>query len=273
MKVLYICSPVEKWNFKEDTTPMMIAEAASRGKSTFYTTPDKLLSRNDLIFAEFSKIEMTGEKPFYRLSEKTIDNIKFFDVIHIRTDPPFDLEYYYTTILLEMVTEDVLVINSPKALRSLNEKLSILKFPQFITETSVVYNADSALKFISSIGGRAVAKNLQECSSKGIVLLEGNEGLICREIEKLFSSWSRPILFQKYLHQVVHGETRITLIDGKAAGYMKKIPARGSFLDGHLSEINVTSPGLLKHTNEVMGVKLEAVLEDVIDEMIKKSNK
>jgi len=315
MKVLYICNSVERWNFKEDTTPLMIAEAESRGKKTYYTSADKLFCSNYEIFAEFFEIGIKPIKPFYKLSKIKIDSIKSFDVIHIRVDPPFDLKYYYTTILLEMVTKDVLVVNSPEALRSLNEKLSILNFPQFITDTFVAYNTDRALHFINSIGGKAVAKSLRECSSKGIVLLEGSEKQVSKEIKKIFAIWSQPILFQKYLPQVVHGETRITLIDGKVAGYMKKIPEQGNFLasldfnasvqcceltprdrelsnivgkflkdneillaaldviDGHLSEINITSPGLLKHTNEVMGIKLEAVLEDVIDEMIKESNK
>jgi len=311
MKVLYVCSSIERWNFKEDTTPLMIAEAESRGKRTYYTTPDMLFCSNDKIFAEFFEIEMITHKPFYKLSDIIMNDISSFDVIHIRTDPPFDLKYYYTTIILEMVMKDVLVINSPKTLRSLNEKLSILNFPQFITETFVAYNVERALHFINSIGGKAVAKNLRECSSKGIVLLKGSEKQIFEEIKNIFSIWPKPILFQRYLPQVKLGETRITLIDGKAAGYMKKIPECGNFLasldfnasverckltkrdkelsnivgkvlkdngillaaldviDGHLSEINITSPGLLKHTNEVMGIKLEAVLEDVIDEMIK----
>jgi len=140
MKVLYICNSVERWNFKEDTTPLMIAEAESRGKKTYYTSADKLFCSNYEIFAEFFEIGIKPVKPFYKLSKIKIDSIKSFDVIHIRVDPPFDLKYYYTTILLEMVTKDVLVINSPEALRSLNEKLSILNFPQFITYFSCIFS-------------------------------------------------------------------------------------------------------------------------------------
>ena len=61
-----------------------------------------------------------------------------FDVVMMRKDPPFDQEYYYATLLLERVeAEGARVVNRPRALRDWNEKLAILRFPQFTPPTLV----------------------------------------------------------------------------------------------------------------------------------------
>jgi glutathione synthase len=252
-------------------------------------------------------------------------NLADFDVIHIRTDPPFNVEYYYTTLLVERASSSThrlgyepiphsngpLILNKPESLRTLNEKLAIFYFPEYVTDSLCTYNVKEACDFVASLGGRAVAKELATCSSKGVTLLQGGEEKIRPVLERLTNSGEGPILLQRFLEKVKEGETRVTLIDGLPLGYMTKIPAKDNFLasmdfgatskpcvltareeeislsvgsflkdrgvifaaldliDGHLSEINVTSPGLLKHTNEIMGIELEAVLEDKVEEWLK----
>lgn len=309
MNILYICSPFEKWNFNEDTTPLMINEARKRSKKTFFSTPSDLYYQADCYWARCSEIEMNEKEPFYRISGLINRKLNSFQVIHLRTDPPFDLGYYYTTLILDKVDRKTLVVNNPASVRSFNEKLAILNFPEFITDTLVTYQIEEIPCWLEKVGGRGVVKHIQECSSKGIVKISLDDHDLKVKLTNIEQSWSKPIMVQKFLPQVVNGETRITMIGGKAAGYMLKTPAPGNFLasldfkakvsacdlssrdeeivgklgrflvengiilaaldviDGHLSEINITSPGLLKHTNEVMGIKLESVLEDVVEEI------
>ena len=309
MNILYICSPFKKWEFFEDTTPLMITEARSRGNITFVSTPENLYYEKQCYRVKCREIEMIDHQPFYRQGDLLTLNLDSFQVIHLRTDPPFDLSYYYTTLILDQVKHRSLVVNNPTAVRSFNEKLAILNFPEFATDTLVTYKIEEILPWLENVGGRGVVKHIQECSSKGIVKISLDDPGLNDKLADIDRNWSKPVMVQKFLPQVVHGETRITMIGGKAAGYMLKTPAEGNFLasldfkatvsackltsrdeeivrkvgkflmdngiilaaldviDGHLSEINITSPGLLKHTNEVMGIKLESVLEDVVEEI------
>ena len=311
MKTLYITSPITKWKFDEDTTPLMIAEVRKRGGETWMSTPRDISVKDSAVSARCKTIELTDSSPFHCLGKEEYRPLGDFDVIHLRTDPPFDLEYYYTTIFLEMVPTNTLVLNEPNSVRYLNEKLAILLFPDFITETIVTFDVEEGADFVQSVGGKAVAKELSQCSSRGITLLEGSRASIVEKLKPLVSSGGGQIMIQRFLEGVVEGETRITMIDGEPLGVMKKVPAKGSFLasmdfgavgepcqlterdkqlckavgnylsrqgilfaaldviDGHLSEVNLTSPGLMRHTNEVMGIKLEEALEDAVERWVK----
>ena len=311
MKTLYITSPITKWSFDEDTTPLMIAEVRKRGGVTWMATPRDISVKDSVVSARCQTIELLDESPFHRLGKEELHALGDFDVIHLRTDPPFDLEYYYTTIFLDMVPSKTLVLNEPSSVRYLNEKLAILLFPDFITDTIVTFDVEEGADFVQTVGGKAVAKELSQCSSQGITLLEGTRDTVIEKLRPLVSSGGGQIMIQRFLDGVIKGETRITMIDGEPLGFMKKVPKEGSFLasmdfgavgkactltqrdkdlcrsvgnylsrqgilfaaldviDGHLSEVNLTSPGLMRHTNEVMGIKLEEALEDAVERWVK----
>ena len=283
-----------------------MAEVIKRGGETWFATRRELFMAGAQVKVRASRMWLTSESPYHKMSEPRVRSLADFDVIHIRTDPPFTIEYYYTTLFAESVQNKTLVLNNPVALRDLNEKLAIFNFPEFITDSLVTYDANEGCDFVESLGGIAVAKELATCSSRGVTLLQDGRDNVCETLRRLTNSGIGPILIQRYLEKVTDGETRVTLIDGKPLGYMTKIPAQGNYLasmdfgassasctlnkremeislsvgaflkergvlfaaldiiDGHLSEINVTSPGLLKHTNQIMGVKLEEQLEDAV---------
>ncbi len=310
MKTLYITSPISKWKFDEDTTPLMIDEVRRRGGTTWMSTPREISVVDGVLRTRCRTIELHDESPFHCLGQDEDLAMGDFDVIHLRTDPPFDLEYYYTTIFLDMVPANTLVLNRPSSVRYLNEKLAILLFPDYITDTIVTFDVEEGADFVERVGGKAVAKELSQCSSLGITLLEGSREENIKALSPLVNSGGGQIMIQRFLTGVVDGETRITMIDGKALGYMKKVPKKGSFLasmdfgavgvaceltdrdkelckvvgeflqkegilfaaldviDGHLSEVNLTSPGLMRHTNSVMGIKLEEALEDAVEKWL-----
>lgn len=307
-EVLYIASPLEAWEVTQDTTPLMIAEVRRRGGKTWVAEPGGISLDRDGGFIFCRMIDTgDGDGPL-TVGDVIRRRLDEFTVIHLRTDPPFDLDYYYTTLLLGQL-RGPLVVNHPGWVRTLNEKIAILNFPQFITDTLVTGDAEEAADFISSVGDDAIAKDLGSCSSRGIVRLQGQREDVVGRFLELRQQWQGPIMLQRFLRAVHAGETRVTLIDGQPLGWMKKVPREDSFLasldfgatvsacdptprdqelaavvgkflrqrgiifaaldviDGHLSEINVTSPGLLRHTNAVMNCRLEEKLEDTVEKI------
>jgi glutathione synthase len=310
MHVLYIASSFDHWNFSADSTPLMINEVRARGGKTWVTTPDQLRTEHEIPFCtcqEISCDDPPTKGVFGANEEKKLDS---FQVIHLRTDPPFDMDYYYTTIILDLVKK-ALVVNNPTAVRSLNEKMAIFHFPHLITDTILTRFPDDCCAFAKKCDGKLIAKQLGDCSSRSIVKLAGSDEEIRQQFSELVKKWEGPIMLQRFLEEVSLGETRLTLINGEIAGWMKKRPKSDSFLasldfgatvesceltkrdhqiinevgpflqkhglllasldviNGHLSEINITSPGLLKHTNDVMNIKLEAILEDAVEKLVR----
>ena len=304
MNILFLCSPISSVNFKEDTTPLMIDEVNSRGHQAWFSTLPDLSFYGPESRIATRKIALQPEPPFYRFFDECGKSLEDFDIIHQRIDPPFDLDYYFSTLFLELVRRP-LVVNHPQALRNYNEKLIILEFPDLIAPTLISSDREQILAFVRE-QGEAVIKPLDSCSGRGVVRLSaGHPDLPV--IDRSTAQGSRAVMVQAFLEEVHLGETRLTLLNGEAIGWMKKLPQEGSFLAnfdfgarglahdpspeeihiaqrlkpfmeenrlyftaidiiaGKISEINLTSPGLLRQTNQVMGRKLEVELEDFFE--------
>ena len=146
MNILFLCSPISTINFLETTTPLMIDEADRRGHAAWFFTLQDLSFKGNVSCIKTRKIELLTEAPYYLLSEETNRSLEDFEIIHQRMDPAFDLNYYFTTIFLEFAHKP-LVVNRPRALRSFNEKLSILMFPDLIAPTMISSDTEQILDF------------------------------------------------------------------------------------------------------------------------------
>lgn len=311
MKVLYIANPLEKWPAGKETTGIMVQEASRRGARTYVCCHKDIAVAGPDPQALVTEIKpKQGEWGFEKLHQSRLD-LSSFDVIHMRTDPPFDLSYYFVTLVLQMAAKHSLVVNDPVALRGLNEKLACLAFPDLIPESLVSSDLNEITQFVESIGGRAVLKPLYRCSGQGMALLQGASGQISTLVKEALHKEQGHVLIQRYIPGITKGETRLTVIGGRVAGVMRKVPKEGSFLsnlsfgasvekceltkrdleiterlapflrqhgihlaavdliDGYLSEINITSPGLLVEMNELNGSRLEVELEDWIEGLLK----
>lgn len=299
-KHLFIADNINKWSIENDTTPLIIKELLSRSHEIFTTTPEELSLHGNILKARCINIKIKDNRFIY--SDLKLDKIDTFHVIHIRTDPPFNMKYYYQLLLLRYVKKDTKILNSPEGVLKFNEKLSILNFPEMITDTIVTSKIETALDFLKK-NKIIVLKSLSECSSRGIKKIS----LIEKDILiKSFIDLSEPLMIQKYIDEVKKGEVRVTIINGIAVGWMKKIPEKNNFLasldfgaqvakhlptqkeflmankignhllkhgiyfaaldiiNENLSEINVTSPGLLKEMNQFCPTPLEKLYCDFI---------
>ena len=139
MKIAVVMDPISKINYKKDSTLLLLNEAQKRNHQLFYIEPQDLFFKGDIPSAICSDISviMNPENWFALENEREI-SIKDVDVVLMRQDPPFDMEYVVNTYILEAAEQEgVHVINKPSTLRSFNEKISILEYLEFCTETIV----------------------------------------------------------------------------------------------------------------------------------------
>ena len=158
-KIAFLMDPIETVSVKKDSTLAMIAAAQQRGLGIFYLQQDGLVLSAGVVTALTRSLRLrddfcatldpnTAGDDWYALGDEQAVALAEMDIVMMRKDPPFDMEYIYTTYLLERAeTEGVMVVNRPSALRDCNEKLFATLFPQCCPELIVSRRMDQLKAF------------------------------------------------------------------------------------------------------------------------------
>jgi glutathione synthase len=224
-----VMDPIESINVKKDTTFAMLLEAQKRGWSISYMQQHDLFLEDGQAMATMRQLQVE-DKPadWFQLTDKKITPLASLDVILMRKDPPFDLEYIYSTYLLELAeTAGARVINKPQSLRDANEKLFIANFPECIAPTFVSAQADQLRRFADSQGD-VIFKPLDGMGGASVFRTSKNDPNLSVIIETLTNMGKQLIMGQRYLPEISAGDKRILMIDGEPIPYaLARIPAAG----------------------------------------------
>ena len=150
MKLLFVADPLDHFKTYKDSTFAMMREAASRGHALLACEArDLRWARGDRVCAPMREITLAGDAgAWFTVKSETLLALADVGAVLMRTDPPFDSEYFYATHLLgQAEREGARVFNSPAALRDHPEKLAILEFPQFIGPTLVTRSEADIKRF------------------------------------------------------------------------------------------------------------------------------
>ncbi|MCW5622895.1 MAG: glutathione synthase [Burkholderiales bacterium] len=229
MKLAFVLDPLDSIKSYKDSSYAMMEEAARRGHELFVLHQENLLCRDDQVRAQVWPLRLTGERyAWYDLGEASEQPLSDFDAVLMRKDPPFDMEYVYSTYLLEQAQrQGARVINRPGALRDYNEKFSITGFTRFTVPTLVTRQETEIRAFLAEQGD-IVLKPLDGMGGASVFRLHGSDPNIGVVIETLTHYGRRTIMAQRYIPEIVHGDKRILVIDGQPAPYaLARIPKPG----------------------------------------------
>lgn len=175
------------------------------------------------------KLRLTGRQPdWYEVQEEARVPCNFFDAIFMRKDPPFDMEYIYSSYLLEMIEQQgVPVLNRPGSIRDCNEKLFALQFPSLVPPHLVSRDPDE-LRAFHADQGDVIYKPLDGMGGASIFRAGPKEHNLSVIIETLTANGSTTVMAQKYIPEITQGDTRILLINGDPVPYgLARVPAAG----------------------------------------------
>jgi glutathione synthase len=237
MKLLFVADPLEGFKVYKDTTFAMMREAASRGHELWACEArDLRWQRGGRVSAQMRRITLTGQtEPWFAADARTERALTEVDAVLMRSDPPFDSEYFYATHLLQQAERDgARVFNKPAALRDHPEKLAILEFPQFIGPTLVTRHAADIRAFHAEHQD-IILKPLDGMGGMGIFRV-GPDGLNLGSIvETLNKHGAETVMVQRYLPEIVKGDKRILIIDGVPIPHaLARIP-QGSEIRGNMA--------------------------------------
>ncbi|MFL6707216.1 MAG: glutathione synthase [Massilia sp.] len=229
MKIAFLADPLSSFKIYKDSTFAMMREAARRGHTLYAFEQRDMSLENGIVRGEVTHIEMTGEADaWYKVVSQQSHRLEFFDAIIERKDPPFDMEYVYLTQLLELAEKQgARIFNSPAAIRSHNEKLSIAQFPQF-TAPTLVTSSETRLRAFHAEHGDVIFKPLDGMGGAGIFRVKDDGMNLGSVVEMLTELGTRTIMAQKYIPAIVHGDKRVLVIDGKPVPFaLARIPQAG----------------------------------------------
>ncbi len=224
-----VMDPIDRLAFKKDSTLAMLWAAQDRGWRLIYMEPGDLYVEDGQPMAHQRQLTVRRDPAdYYSLSDGVDAPLAELDVILMRKDPPFDLDYIYSTYILEKAeAEGVLVVNRPQALRDCNEKMYATWFPEFCA-THLVTRDAARLKAFHQQHGDVIFKPLDGMGGASIFRLQQDDPNVSVIIETLTDHGRELIMAQRYLPEIAQGDKRILLIDGDPVPYcLARIPAAG----------------------------------------------
>lgn len=229
MKLAVILDPLPTLKIYKDSSYAIMLEAQLRGHEVYVLQQQELYFRDAQVIAKAQALSIAPEgKPWFKLAPHVDRVLNQFDIVLMRKDPPLDLQYLYTTHLLDLAERSgARVFNRPQALRELNEKLAILNFPEFIAPTLVSSQSGLIRAFLEEHQD-IILKPLDGMGGSGIFRVKKNEQNFNVIVESLTQIGTRAIMAQRYIPEIARGDKRILMIAGRPVPYvLARIPQHG----------------------------------------------
>jgi len=230
LKILYIADPLANFDPVAETTLYIMKEAQRRGHKNFVTTPQGISAHNATVVGRVESLRVLGgkKKNWYEISTPKRTELKRFDAILLRKDPPFDTNYINHLYLLELVSGEVYLMNHPSGILMANEKIMPLPFTGRTPPTLISADDRELSAFIQKQGKGTIIKPLGEAGGRGVFYIRDPLSENIRVIlETATAGFTRHVVAQAYVPQGKRGDKRILLLGQEILGAFLRKPAKG----------------------------------------------
>jgi glutathione synthase len=236
LNIAVVMDPIESIKIKKDSTIAILWAAQARGHRLWYLEQDDLFIRDGVAWGDLAPLDVFEDRErWFARGDREARPLRDMDVILMRKDPPFDMDFVYSTYILEKAEQDgVLVVNRPASLRDCNEKIFATHFPQCMAPTLVSADMSRLRAFVHEQGD-AILKPLDGMGGAGIFRLTAGGPNIGATLETLTALGTRPVMAQRYIPEIVDGDKRILMINGEPVPYcLARIP-QGDEVRGNIA--------------------------------------
>ena len=224
-----VMDPIESIKPYKDSSLAMLLAAQKKKWNLHYLQQSGLYLKLGMVMADTQALKVfDNNQQWFELEKPRSINASELDVILMRVDPPFDMEYIYTTYLLEMIEQQgCLIVNKPSSLRDANEKLFATHFPQCCTETMVSRDPEKLRDFVNEHKD-VILKPLDGMGGQSIFRVNPTDANLSVILETMLDFGQHTIMAQKYIPEINKGDKRILVVNGEAIPYtLARIPAQG----------------------------------------------
>jgi len=261
-KIAILMDPVDTINPRKDSTFAMMLEAQHRNYQISYIGKDDLFCQRGKAFARSQKIQVTdNQQQWYQLSEPHTSELSQFDIILMRKDPPFDMEYIMDTYTLDLAeSANTHIINKPQALRDANEKFFTEHFAECTPANMISRNMDTLKSAVREFD-QVIIKPMDGMGGESIFKTSKNDKNLNVILETVSQNGNKTTMVQQFIPEISEGDKRILIINGKPVPYaLARIPSTKDFR-GNLAK-GGTGKGVELSTSdyricEIVGPKLK----------------
>jgi len=217
MKIGIVIDPIESIKAYKDSTVAMIEAALNLGHEVYVTQVNELYIEQGHAYSSLQQVLKADAKasPWFKLAAAKTHALQEINVILMRKDPPFSMDYIYATYILELAEKaGALVINKPSSLRDANEKCFITQFPHCIADTVVTAEPARIKDFVAKHND-VIVKPLDGMGGSSIYRLTQADVNINVILETMTQYGQRHVMAQRYLPEIKQGDKRIILINGE----------------------------------------------------------
>jgi glutathione synthase len=228
-RVGILMDPIANIHYKKDTSLALAWAVCDRGWSLFYLEQSDLYIHEGRTRARVRPLKVYRDpEHWYDLGEAEDINLNALDILLMRKDPPFDMEFFYTTHLLETAERaGLLVVNRCASLRDCNEKLFATQFPQCCPTLLVSRDMQRLKQFHSELGD-VIFKPLDGMGGSAIFRVKPDDPNVNVILETLTAQGQQTIMAQRYLPEIRDGDKRILMINGEPVPYaLARVPMAG----------------------------------------------
>ncbi len=230
-QVLFIADTISCFNLSTDSTYLCMLTCKDMGIEVFYCTQRDLLCTKDYnsnactVKAHVTKLNIIHgtnniyNPDWYSFCEQEVVDLRVFDCVLVRKDPPFDLEYYMMTQILSIAANyGVRIYNSPEVLRNYNEKMATLLFPDLIAPFIISKHKEELLQFIER-NGDCIIKPINMMAGAGVIKTSSDDSNFLVLLEISSHNFTQAIMVQKFIPEVRKGDRRVFIINGTIIDY------------------------------------------------------
>jgi glutathione synthase len=220
--------PIASINPRADSTFAMMLEAQARGHRLDYYTVGTLGLRDNRLSAEVAPITVFDKEKgeHFKLGDSRRADLSTYDVLLMRQDPPFDMNYTTITHMLERIHPKTFVVNPPAAVRNAPEKILVTEFPELMPPTLVTRDRALIQQFRKE-HGNIIVKPLYGNGGAGVFFIEEGSHNLVSLLELFETAFREPFMIQRYLPEVRQGDKRIIIVDGEAVAGLNRVPSDG----------------------------------------------
>jgi len=224
-----VMDPIESIQPAKDSTLAMLLAAQNRGWTLVYFRQNNLAVRDGVPLGRGLQISVYDDaNRWYEPGEQWTGGLEELDVLLMRKDPPFDMEYIYTTYILELAEKrGLMVVNKPASLRDINEKAYTSWVPDCTPASLITRDQDDLRRFLAD-QGKIVVKPLDGMGGRSIFVIAQGDPNTNVILETLTDYGARFTLAQRFIPEITEGDKRILLINGKPVDYaLARVAAPG----------------------------------------------
>ena len=226
-----VMDPIAGITTYKDSTFAMLLEAQARGHTLWYMEVPDLFVSDGGARAHMRELKVCDNSDdWFSLGEPLEQDLATLDFLLMRKDPPFNMDYVYSTYILDLAERDgVTVVNKPQSLRDANEKCFITRFPQCCVPMLITRSSSAIRAFIDE-HGLSVVKPLDGMGGESIFQVRGDDPNLNVILETITAADRDLVMVQRYIPEITAGDKRILVVDGEPVDYaLARIPGEGDF--------------------------------------------